>query len=300
MNNFSKDDTFNNAYLSISTILNSLDAAVYVADLQTHEMIFMNQSAIEHCGENNGAPCYTILQKDQDKPCNFCTNHLLVDEAGKPTGVHVWQFQNTINNNWYECRDQAIRWIDGRLVRMEIAIDITHRRELELGIELAKEAAEKLANIDDLTQTRNRRSFFEKSKYLIKESTGFTSLIMIDVDYFKSINDTYGHVIGDIVLKKLSELIKKNIRKEDIFGRVGGEEFALTIPNVDLSTGPRIAEELRKKINKYEINIDNKVLKISCSFGVVTLKDTTIDEMYKYADEALYKAKNGGRNRVEI
>lgn len=91
MNNFSQDCCSDSTtLLSITTILNSLDAAVYVADLDTHEMIFMNKFAMENWGENTGAPCYSILQKEQDKPCEFCTNHLLVDEAGEPTGVYVW------------------------------------------------------------------------------------------------------------------------------------------------------------------------------------------------------------------
>lgn len=183
---------------------------------------------------------------------------------------------------------------------MEVATDITKRKEMESSIQLAKQYAEKRASTDELTQARNRRAFFEDSERLIQESEGLSSLIMIDVDFLKKINDKYGHIAGDTVLKKLSELIEKNIRKEDVFGRVGGEEFALTIPNVDLSTGSRIAEELREKISKCEISIDNVPLKISCSFGVVTLKDATLDEMYKYADNALYKAKNNGRNRVEI
>lgn len=300
MNGFLNNNSIENAYLSVSTILNSLDAAVYVADLETYEMIFMNKYAIENWGEHNGAPCYTILQKGQDKPCEFCTNNLLVDEAGKPTGVYVWQFQNTINKRWYECRDQAIPWIDGRLVRMEIAIDITDRREMELGLKSAKEDAEKLANIDDLTQVRNRRSFFEESERVLRESKGLISLIMLDIDYFKQINDTYGHIVGDSVLEEVAKLIEENIRKEDIFGRVGGEEFALLVPLADIKTAHAIAENLRQKIDKYELPVGNKLLNITCSFGVASGEQENIDKVYANADSALYLAKNNGRNRVEV
>ncbi len=300
MNNFLNNNSIESAYLSVSTILNSLDAAVYVADLETYEMIFMNKYAVENWGEHHGAPCYSILQKGQDKPCEFCTNHLLVDEAGEPTGVYVWQFQNTINKRWYECRDQAIPWVDGRLVRMEIAIDITDRREMELGLKSAKEDAEKRANIDDLTQVRNRRSFFEDSERMIRESKGLISLIMLDIDYFKQINDTYGHTVGDTVLEKVAKLIEDNIRKEDIFGRVGGEEFALLVPLADMKTAHAIAENLRQKIDKYELSVGSKLLNITCSFGVASGVEENIDKVYANADSALYMAKNNGRNRVEL
>lgn len=299
LNNFSSETSVHNSYLSVSTILNSLDAIVYVADIETHEMIFMNKLAIENFGNHKGAPCYSILQKGQDKPCDFCTNHLLVNDNNEPEKVHVWEFQNTINNNWYECRDQAIRWIDGRLVRMEIAIDITNRKKMETNLKLAKQKAENLASIDHLTQVRNRRSFFTDAKKMINSNEGFTSFIMIDVDYFKKINDTYGHIIGDKVLKSITVLIEKNIRKEDIFGRLGGEEFAILLPNIDLEIALKIADSLRKKIYEHNITIDDIIINVSCSFGVATLNEADIDEIYSNADNALYAAKNNGRNRVE-
>lgn len=300
MNNFSRQYTPDNSYLSISTILNSLDAAVYVADMQTHEMIFMNRFAIENWGEPNGAPCYSIMQKGQKKPCSFCTNHLLVDKYGEPRSVHVWEFQNTVNNNWYECRDQAIRWIDGRLVRMEIAVDITQRKDMEQALKIAKEDAEKLACTDELTQIRNRRAIFEDADRMINESDIDISLIMMDIDYFKQINDTYGHCMGDRVLREVALLVEKNIRKEDVFGRVGGEEFALVVPNVDLYEVHRIAEDLRQKIYENKIVIGELTIEITCSFGVVSLDNSTFDKMYECADNALYSAKSNGRNRVEI
>ena len=97
MNNFSKNTPDAVSLSSIQTILNSLDAAVYVADLKTHEMIFMNNFAIKNWGEPNGAPCYSIMQEGQTEPCSFCTNHLLVVENDQPTGVHVGQGGRTLD-----------------------------------------------------------------------------------------------------------------------------------------------------------------------------------------------------------
>ena len=118
------------AQAALFTILDSMDAMVYVADMNTHELLFVNQRMRNIFGGISGQKCYEALQKDQDGPCPFCTNHLLIDKIG-PTGVHQWEYQNTRNNRWYDCRDRAIRWSDGRLVRLEIATDITDRKKNE-------------------------------------------------------------------------------------------------------------------------------------------------------------------------
>ncbi len=119
------------SYRSIATILDSLDALVYVADMQTYELLFVNEYGKTIWGDIQGKICWKALQIDQDGPCPFCTNDRLLDEFGVPAGVHVWEFQNTVNKHWYQCRDEAIRWTDGRFVRLEIATDITDRKRAE-------------------------------------------------------------------------------------------------------------------------------------------------------------------------
>jgi C4-dicarboxylate-specific signal transduction histidine kinase len=119
------------SYRTIATILNSLDALVYVADMQTYELLFVNEYGKSIWGDIQGKTCWKALQTNQDGPCSFCTNDYLLDEFGVPAGVHVWEFQNTVNQRWYHCRDQAIRWADGRCVRLEIASDITERKQAE-------------------------------------------------------------------------------------------------------------------------------------------------------------------------
>ena len=113
------------------TLLNSLDAGVYVADMETYEILFVNSYGRERWGDVKGKICWQTIQTGQSGPCPFCTNHLLIDDTGQITGIHIWEFQNTTNGKWYECRDQAIRWTDGRLVRMEVAHDISRRKEAE-------------------------------------------------------------------------------------------------------------------------------------------------------------------------
>ncbi len=113
----------------LRAVLDSLDAVVYVADFSTYEVLLVNKYVEHHWGDITGKLCWQTLQTGQDGPCPFCTNAKLLDAEGRATGVHVWEFQNTITGTWYQCRDVAIPWLDGRLVRLEIAADITELHE---------------------------------------------------------------------------------------------------------------------------------------------------------------------------
>ncbi|MBV2106772.1 MAG: EAL domain-containing protein [Candidatus Thiodiazotropha sp. (ex Ctena orbiculata)] len=110
-----------------TAVLNTLDASVYVSDMGNHEVLFMNQNAIARWGDRVGDSCWTMMQDNRGKPCDFCTNHHLLNKDGQPTGIHAWERYINESNEWLDCRDQAIQWPDGRLVRMEIATDITER-----------------------------------------------------------------------------------------------------------------------------------------------------------------------------
>jgi diguanylate cyclase (GGDEF)-like protein len=293
-----------NAYRSIAMVLDSLDALVYVADMETYEILFFNRYGREIWGDAKGKTCWKTLQSGQTGPCSFCTNSRLVDATGQPTGVYVWEFQNTVNQHWYQCRDQAIRWVDGRLVRMEIATDITDRKRAEEQLEAAKERAETLARIDELTGLKNRRAFMEEGNRLFNQAKRFHhpfSLVMLDVDYFKQVNDTYGHIIGDSVLESLAEILRAVVREIDIVGRLGGEEFALILPETSLTDATVLAERLRMQIANHTVTSAKGEISFTSSFGIATcaLNDTSLDQVISKADEALYRAKNSGRNRVE-
>jgi signal transduction histidine kinase/ActR/RegA family two-component response regulator len=113
------------------TVLESIEATVYVADMQTHEILFMNRKMIESFGRDmTGETCWAVF-RGETKPCPHCTNDELMDENGKPTGVHVWQDINPITRRWYINHDRAIEWVDGRYVRLQIATDITQLKEME-------------------------------------------------------------------------------------------------------------------------------------------------------------------------
>lgn len=163
---------------------------------------------------------------------------------------------------------------------------------------------EKASSIDFLTGLHNVRHFDKTlNTYLAQAKTNRTnlSLLFIDVDYFKKINDTYGHLNGDRVLQGLSSLLMALARDEDIVTRKGGEEFTILLAGCTLSAAVAVAERIREEIEKYEFLSSNKeVIKITVSIGVSSFPETTKDheKLTEQADIALYKAKRAGRNRV--
>ncbi|WP_286717318.1 GGDEF domain-containing protein [Thalassolituus sp. UBA2009] len=289
---------------AVVTVLNSLDALIYVADMSTHELLFINDYARQKWGEPGNKRCWEYLQKDQQGPCAFCTNHKLVDEHQQPTGVYVWEFQNTQNKHWYQCRDEAIRWVDGRLVRIEIATDISDRKRMEQELEAARREAEYLAGTDALTRLNNRRAFFKLGEQVLKEALRFnrpTSIIMFDLDHFKQINDTWGHSAGDAVLQRVATLAEATVRNADILARIGGEEFAILLPQTDMPQARILAERIRQALTDDVLPINGMDINVQASFGISSCEhcdDMTLADLLNTADEQLYLSKKLGRNRI--
>ena len=159
-----------------------------------------------------------------------------------------------------------------------------------------------LAHHDELTQISNRRHLSERlaTEQLNQRQSGQTmSLVLIDIDHFKAINDTYGHVAGDIVLRQLSKLLKQNLRATDVAGRYGGDEFCVILPDLPLFNAAQAMEALRERfaILGYE---QNPALKVSLSIGLAAYDPAHADatRWLNDADQALYEAKASGRNRV--
>ncbi len=165
------------------------------------------------------------------------------------------------------------------------------------------EELHKLSITDALTGVYNRRHFFETSKDFIsiaRRNKGDLSLLMIDIDYFKRVNDTYGHNAGDSALIALAEEIRNLLRESDVFARIGGEEFAVLLHDTPLDGAKTIAEKIRKTIEQRIFFHKDVELKIEVSIGISTLNETTnsMDALYELVDKKLYEAKESGRNRV--
>lgn len=176
--------------------------------------------------------------------------------------------------------------------------DIDERKQMENELE-------KQARTDALTGISNRRYFLRSVRREIlhsKETGGRLVFMMLDVDYFKRINDYYGHQLGDTVLRRVSKAIRSALRGSDLLGRIGGEEFAILLVNTDPAAGERIAENIRRKVESLEVYADTSTpVYITVSIGLTeysSRKDDTVEALIARADEALYKAKAEGRNSV--
>ena len=284
----------------LETVLNALDVLVYVSDMQTHELLFVSRYGIDTWGAPGGRRCFEYLQAQQGSPCAFCTNDRLIDAEGKSTGVLIWEFQNTVTQRWYQCHDQAIPWIDGRMVRMEAAIDITDRKLAEAALREARQQAEALARIDPLTAVPNRRAFYERMARVfdsLRREPSPICLAMVDVDHFKRFNDTHGHVFGDEVLVSLCRYFTAHLRPDDEAFRFGGEEFVILLPDTDAAGALRLAERLREGIAQMPLRHAGRVEHVTCSIGIAAYAgDTDVDAWLGRADEAMYAAKASGRN----
>jgi PAS domain S-box-containing protein len=175
------EEQLRESFEQFRTIMDSLDALVYVADMDTYELLFINKYGRDIWGNIVGKICWKSLQNNQTEPCKFCTNEKLLDINGEPTGVYHWEFQNTVNNEWYDCRDQAIRWIDGRLVRMEIATNITERKKEE---ENLRRTSEILENV------------FSTSTFLIAYMDADFNFIRVNKSYAEADKHTPEYFIG--------------------------------------------------------------------------------------------------------
>lgn len=158
-----------------------------------------------------------------------------------------------------------------------------------------------LALKDGLTGLYNHTEIKTRFKNLISQiQTNQFSCFMMDIDYFKKINDSYGHPFGDEILKQTASTIKNTVRENDITGRYGGEEFIVLLPNTDVIEAQMIAERIREAIETQSFIIEHKKVNITISIGVSTYSGQSFEEMIKEADSALYSAKNNGRNKVKV
>ncbi len=205
---------------------------------------------------------------------------------------------------------------DGRWFRMSrttlacgytvvFGVDITELKRTQKALEEANKHIEQLANTDQLTGVNNRRAFESIAKHEVAIATRYKhplSLLTLDIDFFKRINDNYGHEAGDDVLKQFTQLCSGIIRESDILCRIGGEEFVILLPVTESTAARKLAERIRSRIadNEFYLSSQNKKIPMTVSIGISQRNefDESIDEVLARADSALYQAKNNGRNQV--
>jgi diguanylate cyclase (GGDEF)-like protein/PAS domain S-box-containing protein len=186
----------------------------------------------------------------------------------------------------------------GQPAVLGIARDITERKILQARLEYQ-------ASTDPLTALNNRRHFLLKAdqEFLRFKRYGTTfAMLMLDLDFFKGINDTYGHQTGDALLREFSRQMRVAFRHSDILGRIGGEEFSVLLLESSLHRGIEIAERLRQQVEKCPLQLNDITVPYTVSIGVTTasVSDASLDIIMRRADAALYRAKRNGRNQVEF
>ncbi len=186
-----------------------------------------------------------------------------------------------------------------RLKNVALQIEIEERKK-------AQEALRSLAITDPLTQLYNRRYFYELAEEEFSEAKVYNpqvSLILVDVDQFKSINDRYGHLVGDKVLMRLAVIIQESVRKIDIVARYGGEEFVIMLPDTNLSEAVQVAERLCNTVGNTSFEIDGFCIRMGISVGVAYFDgktDMNLEMLLNHADHSMYNAKQAGGNRVKV
>lgn len=220
---------------------------------------------------------------------HLCKGEQVVDE--------IYNYDKHGNEYWIDLNIVPLKNSYGKVTHFAaIERDITERKHHEHNLT-------EMAMTDALTGLANRRSFYGKAKLalceVIKQKSSLC-LAVVDIDYFKKVNDTYGHDIGDEVLVKIAELMNNNTRDTDVLGRIGGEEFAIILKNMTKENGMKRLEIIRRSIESTSITLstgDSLSLSVSIGFTDIIPESKNIDEVVKQADLALYQAKEG-RNRT--
>jgi diguanylate cyclase (GGDEF)-like protein len=198
--------------------------------------------------------------------------------------------------------------------KKKLAISTTHQHLLTSILGLVKQTYHKmnyedelfhLATTDSLTEIDNRRMLIEKVNKERKRHIRYNlsgSLLMIDLDLFKNINDTYGHSIGDKVLRHFADITKNCLREIDAFGRMGGEEFLVFLPNTSLEDSHVVAKRIQESLASHPYYVQTKTIFLTVSIGITQFhkNDNQLDDALNRSDQALYLAKQNGRNRIEI
>ncbi len=210
-----------------------------------------------------------------------------------------------VPEGWHEAKELAISFNTMAESLRELNENLNKKvAERTQELDEANQQLKEIAIRDPLTDLYNRRFLIERFEQEFNRARRYeTSLavVMLDIDHFKQINDTWGHAAGDNVLKKIAEFLNESMRDSDILGRLGGEEFCMILPTKNPSSILPVIERLRIGISEINFQLVDKTFNVTCSFGIAVFnKDIkTPDELMDRADKAMYKAKSGGRNRVE-
>jgi diguanylate cyclase (GGDEF)-like protein len=281
-------------------ILNQYDVVIYCNNTFASVFGITKEEAI---GQTNRALLKLAWSSKQGiviKTDNFDSWYKNIIKQHKEKSINQFETDLT-DGRWFKMTRLSLE--NGYVLLF--AVNITDLKQAQASLEKANRKIEALANTDQLTSVNNRRSFYLIAEHELqnsKHNQHSLSLILMDLDYFKKINDNYGHEAGDFVLKEFALLCKDTLRKSDSLSRIGGEEFTIILPITSSLGAYEIAEKIRSKIEAHDFYIEHLgfCINLTVSIGIssLTYAKQSVKDLLVQADIALYEAKENGRNQV--
>jgi diguanylate cyclase (GGDEF)-like protein len=273
-------------------ILDASPSEVTLVNAETGEVYFINRRLLDRLGRGPEIDTLFIpeLLVDEQERNRF------MDELDQYGRVDNWEVQISPDNPYWSSLSVKLVEIEGKLSHLLWGYDVSRHKELRTALEIQ-------ASTDPMTGLFNRRAFYERSALALESCKRYKhpcSVLMLDIDHFKRVNDTHGHAVGDEALRWISRTLRTVLRDVDIIGRLGGEEFAVILPHTDRQQALYAAERLRGTIAESTLICRGISLNLTVSVGLAFYSQAadSIENLLDSADKSLYLAKNNGRNRV--
>lgn len=319
MKNDNTDSLFIHDELVTQTIMNNSEDTIYFKNLDSK--FILNSKA--HANQFHEKDVSDMVGKDDFDyfPTEFAQAALddeqTIIKTGRPILGRIERWERPDGDVvWFQAYKYPLYDKEGKIIGTwgtSRNISLLKRAEEELQrlnreLQEANQRLEILSTRDSLSGLYNHRHFFDslniqKNIETRQKEHGLESefsVLLLDIDYFKNINDTHGHLVGDFVIKSLSDLLTSSTRLIDTCYRIGGDEFAIILINTDIKAARKVGEKLRKIVENYEFSINNLKLKITLSIGVASSSETeTTKELVTLADSRLYYSKDHGRNQIK-
>lgn len=319
LKNDNTDSLFIHDELVTQTIMNNSEDTIYFKNLDSK--FILNSKA--HANQFHEKDVSDMVGKDDFDyfPAEFAQAALddeqTIIKTGRPILGRIERWERPDGDVvWFQAYKYPLYDKEGKIIGTwgtSRNISLLKRAEEELQrlnreLQEANQRLEILSTRDSLSGLYNHRHFFDslniqKNIETRQKEHGLESefsVLLLDIDYFKNINDTHGHLVGDFVIKSLSDLLTSSTRLIDTCYRIGGDEFAIILINTDIKAARKVGEKLRKIVENYEFSINNLKLKITLSIGVASSSETeTTKELVTLADSRLYYSKDHGRNQIK-
>ena len=276
------------------TIFNSIDEGVIVLD-EANRIIEFNQMSKSMFPQLDKS----MFGMDFDKLWPELTGDSFPSRSDAAS--FTWEFRSASDSSKrvYQVRTSSLRHTNNRKGSLIIFTDVTELQRLQAQLEHQ-------AYYDELTQIYNRRAFFQRGEEELaaaREASEPFALLLFDIDYFKKVNDTYGHAVGDLLLKHVAEICRTQLTDDMLLARYGGEEFVLALMGSAAEEGEAVANRLRRQVEEHPLRTDEGAIAVTISSGVAEAaagSEESLNQLLNKADQALYVAKGNGRNQVRV